>query len=799
MKRLGTWLLFCLMAVVGFAAQAGAEVMMADNLAKIMQGRGPQFNVVGWVMPDEPVWAEQLSSEYFAVYRPQGNARGDGQLLGYVKQGELRSLTGDEKAKLASAPAAKAEPPKPAPAPAAATATAAPAAKVEPAKPMTPPLPAKIEMARPAAAAAVAPPAQSAKVEPPKPAPAPVAMIKPSDAAMMVSDKTVNVMEGRSEQSNLVGWLMPPEPVWAAQLANGYFAVYQTKGPGKMENKHLGYVKDAQLRAMTDQERTAWSAAVAPAPAAKPAEVAMSAPAKPIAAPAPAAAPAAPAPAPATPAAKPMPAVAAPAPAMTQTPPAPATPAAKTPAPALAPASASAQASKPAPPAPPQAMTETPPTPAKPSAAPATGVPAKPTLPRPLTLKAAVDYALENNLDAAVVKQEKAMQEEMQTGAKWAMLPTLILEFERSWKDRDVPSSSQNAQTGEQSLAPSISTDRTTMRESATMSWDLLNFGINYYRWRQSELRVGMSEERIRRVKQDLAMDVTRTYMQAVVAQEAADISRNMLGNLKKRLGEVRQQIKDRSLKEVEGLERESHFLGLTLRFKEHERRAQSHKTELARLLGLERSDQIELAPIKIEGAGDKGQPKIEDLWSQAQRWRPELAALDLEKSVSLRDVTISMARLLPAPTVFARFDHDNNSFLTEHEWYTLGLRISYDLFSLPRNWSERNVARARVKLVEQRKDALVTAVFSQVRLASIEYAESQENIDLLREIDQTRAKIKTAREKELGGGASNELDLLEAEQRHISARIEHLNAFARLVTAQARLDNSIGRDWKNK
>ncbi len=387
----------------------------------------------------------------------------------------------------------------------------------------------------------------------------------------------------------------------------------------------------------------------------------------------------------------------------------------------------------------------------------------------------------------------------MRTQAKWNLLPSLILESENSWKDRDVATSSRSLSSGKQSLEPSISSDRTVQRQSAIMSWDLLNLAVNLNRLRQADSRVNTSAEHLRRVKQDLALDVTRVYMQAAVAEASAKSAHDIIEKLQNRTKLVRRQVQDRTVAEVAGLEAEAHFINLIMRFKQHERRAETHRAELARLLGISRVEDIELSSLAVDNHIDKNTPKIDTLWRDAQRLRPELVALEFDKDISLRDVTNAMSRLLPSPTVFARFDHDNNSYLSESEWLTVGLKLSWDLLGVPRNLAESNVARARVLAVDKRKEAMLTAVFAQLRLASIEQAESLDDIELLRDLNDSRARLLTTVEGQVKQGKSHEGDLLDAEQKYLIANSEFLNAYGRLVTARARVNNSVGRDWMAK
>ncbi|MCJ7539892.1 MAG: hypothetical protein MUO88_09550, partial [Desulfobacterales bacterium] len=60
----------------------------------------------------------------------------------------------------------------------------------------------------------------------------------------------------------------------------------------------------------------------------------------------------------------------------------------------------------------------------------------EPVIDGPLTLEDAVEYAIQYNLDAAVTKLERDIQEEAFVGAKLKMLPSLKLGGELGYRDK---------------------------------------------------------------------------------------------------------------------------------------------------------------------------------------------------------------------------------------------------------------------------------------------------------------------------------------------------------------------------
>jgi len=179
----------------------------------------------------------------------------------------------------------------------------------------------------------------------------------------------------------------------------------------------------------------------------------------------------------------------------------------------------------------------------------------------------------------------------------------------------------------------------------------------------------------------------------------------------------------------------------------------------------------------------------------EAMMQRPELFQQDLQERISADDARLAIAQMFPSPALFLRYQHDRNKFLRHKTWTTVGARASWDLLSIPRQVFEHRAARRRVTYVRDRRVLLAVAILSQVHLAAIEYEEAIETHRLVRGLSDTRQQyLDVVRNRQQQGEVGADA-VLDAETKQLFARVRYMSAYAEVMTAYARLCNSLGRD----
>lgn len=230
-------------------------------------------------------------------------------------------------------------------------------------------------------------------------------------------------------------------------------------------------------------------------------------------------------------------------------------------------------------------------------------------------------------------------------------------------------------------------------------------------------------------------------------------------------------------------------------------------RVQLAALLGkadAELPDTLDIAPLPEETASDLELPDPDSVIARAVEHRPDLeqARLSVQRSQALANA--ARGSFLPRVGVFAaRSSQLSTSDTPESDDFatTVGLNVSYDLFTGGRNYSRFKEAKLAKKQTERELDQAELDALSQVRRAWISLEEAQQQLVLQRTTAELVSKNRDLVEKEYAAGQAalvrlNEAqrDLVAAQSRLALARVGLFLAHYELRTAtgESLLDFSI-------
>lgn len=415
---------------------------------------------------------------------------------------------------------------------------------------------------------------------------------------------------------------------------------------------------------------------------------------------------------------------------------------------------------------------------------------------RAISLREAIDYALKHNLDAAVSEHQVAVQREVLTGSYWRMLPSLMSNAEFSTQDWYTPSSSKSFQSGQESLEPSISHDLETSTQSVELSWNLLNLAVDFQRTYQSEAQLGMSKQQLKRVKQNLIVSVIQAYMRCAIAKDAKGKAESIIARALKRQEIIIKQKNDGSQKKKDALNGQISIIKLRDSIRRYEYDYRQAKKELAQLLGLAPSAEFTIEGINLADVPNEMAMNLPAWEKEALASRPEMFEMDLKEDEAVREADIALTQMFPAVTPFARYSRDDNSYMSRHQWCNVGLRVSWDLLTIPRLSSEQQTGMKRAAVVRKQRQAQALAVLVQLNLATIEYRDAYESLGIATELEQSQKELQDVVDRGVKSRAESESLLLQTNQQYLEARVKRLRAYSDLIIAKAKIYNSMGRDF---
>ena len=413
---------------------------------------------------------------------------------------------------------------------------------------------------------------------------------------------------------------------------------------------------------------------------------------------------------------------------------------------------------------------------------------------RPLTYADAAARALKYNLDYRLKAMEGALAQGQLDLSRWDMFPRLLANAGYVTRDPVDASRTYQIETGVESLTHQTSTERNRRIASAEVSWNLLDFGVSYYRARQQADQVLIAEERKRKVVQNILADTRNAYWRALGAQRLAGRIDALLERSGGALARVR-EIESRGLvphPQVLAYQRALLDAIVLLQYRRQE--LELAKQELAALMNLPPGTAFALAdtadPALPPMPGDVA--KLEDV---ALAQRPELREEDYRVRITSDEVRRAIASALPGLGVDAALRYDSNRFLFDNTWVDGGLRLSVNLFRLASIPTVIRANEAQKQVDASRRMAQAMAVMTQVRVASLRYGLSLSEfnqVSLSAEVDR---KLLGYSRAAANARIEGELDVIRNEARALLSEYQRQIAYANAQAAWGRIYNSLGYD----
>lgn len=292
----------------------------------------------------------------------------------------------------------------------------------------------------------------------------------------------------------------------------------------------------------------------------------------------------------------------------------------------------------------------------------------------PITFHEAAARALKYNLDYKLKLMEDALTRSLHDVSTYEMLPRLVAGAGYVRRNNDSGGRSIGIEDRLETLRPSTSEERERTLANLTFSWNVLDFGVSYYRAQQKADQVLMAEERRRKVAQNVLQDVRNSYWRALGAQKLLGRVDALLARVQKALARAKEVEKQGLMPQPQVLAYERALLDavnlLTLRRQDLE----LARAELTALMSVAPGTSYTLAEEK-ENALPPVPANLESLELMALEKRPEVME---EWSDDMRRMALSMAVLTQVRVGVQRYGLS----LAELEFAEESLRVDQRLLN---------------------------------------------------------------------------------------------------------------------
>lgn len=413
----------------------------------------------------------------------------------------------------------------------------------------------------------------------------------------------------------------------------------------------------------------------------------------------------------------------------------------------------------------------------------------------PISFNEAAARALKYNLDYRLKLMENALAQGLGDVASWDLLPRVLVGAGYSTRNNDSGGRSINIETREESLAPSTSQERNHRMANMEISWNLLDFGVSYYRAKQKADQYLMAKERERKVIQNVLQDTRNAYWRALGAQKLISRVDGLIDRVNDALDTSRQAEKQGLLPQPVALGYQRALLDAVSLLSQRRQELELARAELAALMSLPPGTRFTLAEASIP-ALPSVPTDIERLESMALERRPEIMEEWYRKRVTTNDIKAAMVLALPGIQLdFLNLQYDSNKYLYNNSWSESGIRVSWNLFRLASLPALQRAHDAQAKTDDYRRMALGMAVLTQVRIGVQRYALAKADLKLAEESAHVDKRLFEYAQAAASSRVDSELEVIRAEARELLSQYQQYASYSNAQSAWGRLYNSVGLD----
>lgn len=412
----------------------------------------------------------------------------------------------------------------------------------------------------------------------------------------------------------------------------------------------------------------------------------------------------------------------------------------------------------------------------------------------PVTLHEATARALRYNLDYRLKMMEEVLYQKNFELSRFDMLPRLLASAGYTDRSNDSGGSSMSLVTGRQSLEPSTSQENSRISSSVAFSWNILDFGISYYKAKQQADQYLISQERRRKVIQNVMQDVRSAYYRALAAQKLVGKCDALLLQVNGAL-KASEQIESKGLTSpAQALTYQRALLDTTSLLIQKRRELQLAKTELAALMNIPPGGELEIADTALPEPMSTP-TELASLERTALMFRPELREEDYKKRISQDEAKRLLVGMLPGIELESAFQFDSNKFLAHQSWVEYGARASWNLARLLSYPKLKELNNFQGDVNDVRRAALTMAVVTQVRIGVQRYDIALFDYDLSSRSSVIDNKLLEHTQSGVRVGFENELELIKVKTKSLLSEIQKYSSYSNVQAAYARLLNSVGLD----
>jgi len=419
----------------------------------------------------------------------------------------------------------------------------------------------------------------------------------------------------------------------------------------------------------------------------------------------------------------------------------------------------------------------------------------------PIDLNEAFARTIKYNRDAQLKAFEAVVSEGQLSVDKFDMLPKLAAAAGYSYRNNYAASASVSF-VGDQPAALgsnpsySVSSDKSTVNASIGATWDILDFGLSYYRAKQQADRFLIAKERERKVVHNIMEQARSAYYRAVSAERLLSKINPLIVKARMALSDSNRLEKLRAQSPMEALTYQRSLLETLRTLQDIRKDLMPAKAELATLMGLNPSTDFQLADVNNPNFTT---PKLNIDMNTMERTalvlRPELREAQYQERITQQEVHSAFLSLFPSLNLSTAVNYNDSDYLRNNNWTSAGVGVNWNLMNVFRYGKIEKLNKLKIAASKQQALATSMAVISQVHIADIQYKEAGDSYQLAQQYFDVAQRIKKQVESSRSAQSIGDLTVIREDLNAVLAELRRDVAYADLQNDYGKILVSMGLD----
>lgn len=408
----------------------------------------------------------------------------------------------------------------------------------------------------------------------------------------------------------------------------------------------------------------------------------------------------------------------------------------------------------------------------------------------PLGLDDVINRIIRYNLDAKAKAYDTALALGATSLDTWDMLPRTVVEA--GYTNRSHFKSTNSIS----SSSYSYSDERVQWTSDLSFTWNVLDFGVSYFKARQNADRVLIAEERRRKALHNLVQEGQVAFWRAAVAQILHDEVRDSVQEAEEALENLRLSSAAGLRNEVEALTLQKTLLETLRQLEQMNNSLSNAKIELATLINLPPASEftLDIPEISAEALPDIALD-IATMEEMALVNNPAIREEIYQERITSQEVRKTLLRFLPGIEFSFDRKYESNRFLDDNRWNEYGMRVTWNIFNILSGPTRLKYNQNEIDVVRARRLAVRMAILAQLYVSKVGFESDKKNFVRAHQLWLIERKLSDHSNFRSQNNSESIVDSIVKHTAALTAEMRRYQAYAQLKGSHASLYSTLGLD----